>query len=288
MTLPRFIAQPGSSSSERILAVEGRLHSFPLVAEAGVLLLEAIRRGFAAEGFTSGIVELADVGLSPFAYVMPALSETPKHAAFYSTTFRPEGISRVKTGALTFGTRDDSPFFHCHALWLEADGKVSGGHILPEETVIAETVTVQAFGLCGAGFQGKADPETNFKLFEPVASGSSGRTAGSRAYAIRLRPNQDYAAALERFCAERGITSARVIGGVGSTIGAIFSDGRMVENFATEIYLRKGIVRQDHVGSPVAELDISLVDYTGAVAEGRLKHGDNPVLMTIELVLEEL
>ena len=37
-----------------------------------------------------------------------------------------------------------------------------------------------------------------------------------------------------------------------------------------------------------AELDISLVDYTGAVAEGRLKPGDNPDLMTIELVLEEL
>ena len=33
-------------------------------------------------------------------------------------------------------------------------------------------------------------------------------------------------------------------------------------------------------------LDIALVDYLGGLAEGRLVRGDNPVLMTMELVLE--
>ena len=45
-------------------------------------------------------------------------------------------------------------------------------------------------------------------------------------------------------------------------------------------------------GQPIeearAELDIALVDYTGGIAEGRLIRGDNPVLMTMELVLEVL
>ena len=41
-------------------------------------------------------------------------------------------------------------------------------------------------------------------------------------------------------------------------------------------------------GALEAELDIALVDYTGSVAEGRLVRGDNPVLMTMELVLEVL
>jgi hypothetical protein len=35
-------------------------------------------------------------------------------------------------------------------------------------------------------------------------------------------------------------------------------------------------------------LDIALVDYLGGIAEGRLMRGDNPVLMTMELVLEVL
>ena len=34
--------------------------------------------------------------------------------------------------------------------------------------------------------------------------------------------------------------------------------------------------------------DIALVDYLGGLAEGRLVRGDNPVLMTMELVLEVL
>jgi hypothetical protein len=35
-------------------------------------------------------------------------------------------------------------------------------------------------------------------------------------------------------------------------------------------------------------LDVGLVDYTGGLAQGRLVRGDNPVLMTMELVLEAL
>ena len=41
-------------------------------------------------------------------------------------------------------------------------------------------------------------------------------------------------------------------------------------------------------GALEAELDIALVDYLGGLAEGRLLRGDNPVLMTMELVLEVL
>jgi hypothetical protein len=37
----------------------------------------------------------------------------------------------------------------------------------------------------------------------------------------------------------------------------------------------------------VATIDGALVDYTGATAEGMLTRGDNPVLMTFELVLVE-
>ena len=41
-------------------------------------------------------------------------------------------------------------------------------------------------------------------------------------------------------------------------------------------------------GTLEASLDVVLVDYTGGVSEGRLIRGDNPVLMTMELVLEVL
>ncbi len=137
-----------------------------------------------------------------------------------------------------------------------------------------------------ARFLGEPDPETNFKLFGPVACATSAAETTSRAFALRLRPNQDFAGALEAFCRDRGIIHAKLHGGVGSTIGVRFADGRIVEPFATELAIRSGVIAAGAGGTLEAELDIAVVDYTGGLAEGRLKRGDNPVLMTMELVLE--
>ena len=127
----RSIAQPGAPVTERIQWVEARGRAFSFTCEAGLPLLEAARRGFAEAGFAGGVLSLRAGALGPFAYVMPALSKTGANAAFYSDTFRPPGVTRLKLGAMTLGNRDGASFFHCHALWREADGRSSGGHILP-------------------------------------------------------------------------------------------------------------------------------------------------------------
>lgn len=284
MTRPGSIRQPGPPASERSVVVPGRGRSFAMRLEADVPLVEAVRRGFAEEGFLGGTVVMGGVQLGPFAYVMPALSKTGENAAFYSDTFKPAGTTTLEAGAMTFGRRDGNPFFHCHALWREADGKRNGGHILPDATVVAAGAVVQAFGFDGGIFEANPDPETNFKLFGPVPEAPRDVDAPQTAFAIRLRPNQDFAGALERFCAERGIARARIHGGVGSTIGARFADGTMIENFATEVYLDGATVEAGPDGH-VATLPAGLVDYKGVMATGTLVRGDNPVLMTFELVL---
>lgn len=284
--MTRQIKQPGPAPVERIQWLPARGRRLTLRLEPGRLLLDAIREAFAAEGFGSGVLALpAGMVLSPFAYVMPALAQDDAHAAFYSETFRPDGVTRLEGGALTFGERDGAPFFHGHALWREADGRRSGGHILPDQTVLAEAATVEAVGLDGAGFVAQQDAETGFKLFVPGAREPGGANASDGFYVLRLRPNQDVFTALEGFCAERGIAAATIHGGVGSTIGARFADGRVMEPFATEIAIRDGTIRQTASGLE-ASLDIALIDYTGGIGEGALKRGDNPVLMTLELVLE--
>ena len=283
--LVRQIEQPGPATPERIAFVESHGLRFEMQLQPGLTLLEAVRRSFAAAGFTSGVARVDGAALSPFAYVMPALSKTPEHAAFYSDIFRPAGVARIETGVMTFGLRDGAPFFHCHALWTEADGKRCGGHILPDETVLAEAITLPAVGLDGAAFTAEPDAETNFKLFGPVQAQSLGATQEGRFFALRVRPNIDFSSALEQFCIAHGIRRARIHGGVGSTIGARFGDGRAVENFATEVAITAGHIVVE-AGQATSEIDVALVDYTGAMASGRLKRGDNPVLMTFELVLE--
>jgi predicted DNA-binding protein with PD1-like motif len=284
----RIIRQPGPPSAERIQWVEARGRAFTFTLEAGQPLLEAARRGFAAEGFAGGVLNITSGALAPFAYVMPALSKTAANAAFYSDIYRPPGVTHLSTATMTLGVRDGAPFFHCHGLWTEAGGRAGGGHILPEETIVAAPFAVEAFGLDGTVFAAEPDPETNFKLFGPVPAAPSDISAGRRAFALRLKPNQDFAGALEGFCRAHGIAQARIRGGVGSTIGARFTDGRTVEPFATELTLTSGSIAPADDGALAAALDIALVDHTGGLAEGRLVRGDNPVLMTMELVLEVL
>jgi predicted DNA-binding protein with PD1-like motif len=284
----RSIAQPGPPVPERIQWVEARGRAFTFTLEAGIPLLEAARRGFAAAGFGGGVLSAKAGALGPFGYVMPALSRDGANAAFYSDTFRPAGVTRLKFAAMTLGQRDGAPFFHCHGLWTEADGRFNGGHMLPEETFVAEPFEVDAFGLDGAMFAAERDPETNFKLFGPVPAAVTGADTTSRAFALRLRPNQDFAGSLETFCRHHGILHARLHGGVGSTIGACFTDGRTVVPFATELAIRSGSVAPGGNGTLHADLDVVLVDYLGGIAEGQLVRGDNPVLMTMELVLEVL
>jgi predicted DNA-binding protein with PD1-like motif len=284
----RSIKQPGAPVTERIQWVEARGRAFSFRLEAGLPLLEAAHRGFAAEGFAGGVLNFTSGALGPFGYVMPALSKTGENAAFYSDTYRPAGVTRTRLGSMTLGVRDGASFFHCHGLWTEADGKASGGHMLPDETIIAEPFEVQAFGVDGAMFAADPDPETNFKLFGPVAAASIGARTTSRAFAMRLRPNQDFAGCLEAFCLAHGIVRAKIHGGVGSTIGARFTHGGVTEPFATELAITAGTIAPGASGVLEATLDVALIDYTGGIAEGRMVRGDNPVLMTTELVLEVL
>ena len=284
----RSIKQPGAPIVERIQWVEARGRAFSFTLQAGVPLLEAARRGFAAEGFAGGVLNFGSGALGPFGYVMPALSKTGENAAFYSDTFRPKGATRTKLGSMTLGSRDGAPFFHCHGLWTEADGRASGGHMLPDETIVAEPFAVEAFGIDSAAFIAEPDTETNFKLFGPVASALSGARTTSRAFALRLRPNQDFAGCLEEFCRAQGIARAKIHGGVGSTVGARFTHGGVTEPFATELAITAGAIAPGASGALEAVLDVALIDYTGGIAEGRLIRGDNPVLMTMELVLEVL
>ena len=284
----RTIEQPGPAPTERIQWVEARGQHVNVALEPGLRLLDAVQKVFATHGLASGVLRLTGGAFGPFAYVMPTPSDTSRHVAFYGATHRPSGSTRVQTGALTFGLRDGAPFFHCHALWTEADGKSGGGHVLPEDTFIADPIRVDGIGLDGVAFEVEPDAETNFAVLGPTVQNNAGSRAHRRVFALRMRPNQDVCRALEVFCQDRGIAAAHIHGGVGSIIGARFADGRTVEAFATELAVQSGAIAPSSGGELEAKLDVALVDHLGVISEGQLARGDNPVLITMELVLETL
>lgn len=270
--------QPGPALEPRVVAVPTHARKVALVLPAGKTLLDTLHDAIGPG--PSAIVHLQSGAFGPTTYVIPALSKTPEHAAFYSDFFQPPGHTAIEAARVTYGMRDGQPWLHCHGFWIEASGTRCGGHIIPDQTVLATPVAATAWLLDGAVFTARHDPETNFSLLAPEPAGPPGPC-----HAIRLRPNQDICTTLENFCTQHGITRATIAGGVASIIGAVFDDGRMSEKFATEIFIRRGELRPDATGAIAAEIEIGLVNYQGDILEGTLLRGANPVLMTAELLI---
>ena len=280
----RHIQQPGPAHPERVQAVPARVRAVQVELPRGTTLLDALADAVRAQGATSAVFSLRELPLEPMAFVMPALSDTPRHVAYFSERHAPAGATRIDAGSVTFGLREGQPTLHCHAQWTEADGRRRSGHVLPTESRLQDTSSVEGWMLEGAAFEVQPDAETNFSLLQVAPA--PGRGEGAEALAVRVRPNEDLCHALEALCAARGIRRGRIRGGVGSLIGTVFDDGRTVEPFATEVFIRQGVIAPGADGAPRAGIDVGLVAHTGEMAQGRLARGDNPVLITFELVIE--
>lgn len=293
----RQILHPGPVAAQRATVVPTALRPVRLTLPAGQSLLQAVARALAAHDAHSAVLWLEGGPLFPFAWVMPALARTPEHAVYFSERFDADAPVQLQGATVTVGLRDGAPSLHAHGDWCDAQGRRHVGHLLPQDVVLAEAMAAQAWLLDGAAFSAQADAETRFTLFQPMAApteptepaevgGTAPTASGRRALAVRLAPNVDLCSALEALCRDHGIHSATVRGGVGSTVGAVFDDGRVVAPFVTELLIRQGRIQRDAHGQPQALIDISLVDHLGGLADGRLARGANPVLVTCELVLE--
>lgn len=295
----RSIHHPGTPDSEKVNAVSGFAENVTLQLKPGTSLLAGLELALRPFSAKSAVLRLKNGAFEPFCYVMPALSKSPAHAVYFSDRYDVAGKVRLETASVTFGQRDKQPWLHCHAVWLEPDGTKRCGHLLPEDILITEAIEADVTILRGVGYSVVPDRETNFSLFVPVAYqnnayapatkdqvlSNAAAPATQKVFALRLSPNVDVCDSLESFCQANHISSATVLGGVGSTVGVVFEDARVVEPFVTEMLITKGVIRRDQAKRMVAQIDISVVDYLGGISEGRLKRGENPVLVTFELVL---
>lgn len=283
----RSIAHPGPVAADRLQCVSGHIERLELTLASGASLLDAISESVSAHGARSAVLALRGGAFEPFSYVMPAESRSPDHAVYFSDRFDPQGEVQLLEACVTYGLRDSRPFLHCHADWCDAHGKPGGGHLLPDDVIISQPIQASAWLMHGMGFVVDSDAETNFSLFQPTAQKSQSQAGpGVHGYAVRVAPNIDLCVALEQACRMHGISKAVLHGGVGSLVGACFDDGRVVEPYITEVFIRHGVIEPGCDGEPVATVDVSMVDHTGQLSSGRLQRGKNAVLVTFEVVLE--
>ncbi len=273
----RILQQPGPLGFPRVDMASGAVERISFDLRANVTLHEAVTGPMVAAGFQGGTVVVEGLALSPFRYVMPGPPDDASHVAYFTAPVAPAGITQLERANLTFGWADGAPFLHCHAVWIEPDGSRRGGHILPRETVLASCGSATAWGFRDVRVETAFDAETNFTLFG--VKGALNTEAG--AVMARIRPNEDVTLAVEALASAQGWSNAVVRGSLGSLVGATFADGRVVEDPATEVFVRSGAVR-DGVGS----LDLAVVDMKGRVSDGVLARGRNAVLITFDLVME--
>ena len=292
--LNRRIEHPGPCTEDPIQTAASRCLTVYETLRSGQTILEAFSALLKKYNVDSAVARLESGCLFPASYVLPALSTDPNYAVYYSKTFEASAPLALSEGAVTIGLRDQKPWLHCHARWTDGSGQLHCGHLLPEQTYLAQDTLVELTLLIDAAFVVCPDEHTRFSLFKPSVTPT--QDIGNRSTAtpmsmassmtpgvlVRVAPNVDFGLALLEACARHDINTAFVYGGVGSVVGAVFDDGREVEPVVTELMVRRGYV--DRMSLQVT-LDIALIDYTGTVSEGCLALGNNPVLVTCELVL---
>lgn len=278
----RRISHPGPEAPDRAIVCSSRVDRVRLALKEGTTLLEAVSQALPVDA-RSAVLRLCGGEFSRLPYFHPALSPTERHAVFYSNLRESAAPAALREATMTYGVRHGASWLHCHALWSDVHGTVVCGHVDPTAT-LAEPMEAEAWILKDVKFDVLEDQETNFSLFQPTTLREV-EADDMSALVVRLSPNVDVCVAIEDICLARGITAADIRGGVGSTVGAVFDDGRTVEPFITELLVSSGCVASAENGEVRASIDVAMVDYTGTVSRGRLLRGQNPVLVTFELVI---
>jgi len=267
----RKITHPGPVADTRADVVACHAEPIEVILRAGETLTRAITQGLAKAGFANGYLRLDGASLAPMNYVTPAPAPGDGHAAWYSQTYT-EPLAHIQHGGAHLGLRDGRAFVHCHALWQDR----GMGHVLCDDSLIADDVTVQGWGLRGAGLVAQPDPETQFTLFRPQVEGAPIKGA---AFLVTLRPNQDIGRALTRIAQAHQILRARVEG-IGSLVGTVFEQAPHLESYATELLIVEGALQSGEI-----DLQVASVGFDGASLTGRLQAGQNAICVTAEVLM---
>lgn len=304
------LEHPGPPTFPRIIS----LVTTPVAAlgalAPGRTLADELFRLLAGTGLTSGMAEFTGGSLEPISYCIPADGRDGCQVSYSEAQSLERGY--LVFGTATLGTREGEPWMHSHCVWLTARGDLRSGHLWPATAVGFPAPVALVQGLPGVELTSDDDPETRMPVFTPrtadaehrktameimnhtngpeVGRGSTGRTV-----VARVCPNEDLTTAVEEICHQYGIKQAILRGGIGSLIGATFTDfdggTRRVEGPGTEVATLVGhasAASENTAAGVRAELTCTLVDKHGRVHAGLLARGENPVAVTYELFVQEV
>lgn len=289
------LGHAGPAPEERIASVPSRVAVVRGELQPGALLTDALWDLMEPTGALAAAVELGSGTFGRLPYVFPAIGTDPGRPMSFTREHLAPAPAMVLSGSATVGRRHGHRFTHTHASWLDARGRLRGGHLLPEAQVGEVPVEVVLRALLDVEQLSDDDPETGLPAFTPgprptdlpPVSGGTGRAVISR-----VRPGVYLDDAVLEVCRRAGFDDARVRASLGSTVGArlITQEGEITEVDwpAVEFTQLVGSARRVLTGEARVELQGTLVDIHGEVYNGVVRPGENPVAVTFELYVEEV
>ncbi len=263
-------------------------------------LFTELSRQLEAFGARGAAVELLSGSFDNVVYVHPAFGPDAAHPMSFTEELRAAPPVTLRQGSGTIGFRYGEPFSHIHASFVDRNGRTTGGHLLPGTMIGRSGLQVRLHALLDVEWDSADDAETGFPVFAPekaaaVHSPAAGTPAppaddvGDLVSAViaRIRPGEFLDEAVAQVAHRAGFSRARIVAGLGSTVGALLDqidgDGGPPTTVvwpAVEFTHLSGIV-----ATGGTRLIGEVVDVSGNVIAGTVRNGENPVAVTFELLM---
>ena len=168
----RTLVHPGPVGAIRIEhrhANQGR--HFRLGLEPGRTLQDAIIEPLMLLGVQAASMTILGGRLEKLLYCVAPPDPTGERVANYTRPID-AGAATLIFGNATLGkSARGEPVVHCHAAFVCADGRVRGGHIVVDRSIVADMpLPVLATSLDGIELRITQDEETHMPLMRPFAS----------------------------------------------------------------------------------------------------------------------
>ena len=143
-----------------------------LALQPGMTMQDAILEPLLALGMSSASMTILGGRLDKLLYCVAPPDPTGERVANYTRPID-AGAATMIFGNATFGrSARGEPVVHCHATFVCADGRVRGGHIVVDRSVVARDghgLPVLATSLDGIELRITQDEETHMPLMRPFA-----------------------------------------------------------------------------------------------------------------------
>lgn len=132
-------------------------------------LLTGLVGALAARGVTHAAVQVLSADIARMAYLTGAEDPSGARVATYGApTWLAGPVTLLGANGILGPGPDGDTLLHCHAVVVDAEGRLHGGHLPPGDCLLgAGGAVALATPLREAAFAAAFDSETNYPLFQP-------------------------------------------------------------------------------------------------------------------------